>query len=184
MEKKFRKYFGVMVLCFLLGGFSIIVYAIQAYSAFMGLEVYGSFRDFRENVPNESAQIQNESSRNRERFTQFSPERFITSPASFLLLFVGIVSIAGGMSIYSLIREKEIKSTKEHLTSILLTPDEKKIVDEIKRSNGNATQSQIVLKTQLSKVKVHRVINRLESKGIIKKYQYGLTNKIVLEKDI
>lgn len=192
MERKFRKYFGVMILCFLLGGFSIIVYAIQAYSAFMGLEVYGSFREFRESQSitgmNESdingfdMQHYNRTSGNR--FMQFSPERFITSPASFILLFVGIVSIAGGISIHNLVREKEIKSTKEHLISILLTPDEKKIVDEIKRTNGNATQSQLVLKTQLSKVKVHRVINRLESKGIIKKYQYGLTNKIVLEKDI
>ena len=188
MEKKFRKYLAVMVLCFLLGGFSVIVYAIQAYSAFMGLDVYGSFREFRENTQglqiNQTELRTNRSNQLGNRFIPFSPERFVTSPASFMLLFVGIVSIAGGMSIYNLVREKEIKSTKENLTSLLLTPEEKKIVDEIKKANGNITQSQLVLKTQLSKVKVHRIIARLESKGIIKKYQYGLTNKIVLEKDI
>jgi uncharacterized membrane protein len=34
----------------------------------------------------------------------------------------------------------------------------------------------------LSKVKVHRIVKRLESLQIIKKYPYGLTNKIRLEK--
>ena len=188
MEKRLRKYLAVMVLCFLLGGFSIIVYAIQAYSAFVGLEVYGSFREFRESAQsiqiNETGIRANRSNQLGNRFTPFSPERFITSPASFMLLFVGIVSIAGGMSIYNLVREREIKSTKDNLTSLLLTPEEKKIVDEIKRAGGHITQSQLVLKTQLSKVRIHRAIAKLESKHIVKKYEYGLTNKIVLEKDI
>ena len=101
-----------------------------------------------------------------------------------MLLFVALVCIIAGISIYSLIGEKEIKITKDRLTSILLSTEEKSVIDEIKKSNSNITQSQIVVKTGLSKVKVHRILLKLESKNIIKKYHFGLTNKIILEKDI
>jgi uncharacterized membrane protein len=37
-----------------------------------------------------------------------------------------------------------------------------------------------VKRTKLSKVKVHRVLKRLESMGIVNKYSYGITNKIRL----
>ena len=187
MENKYRKYSVVMVLCFLVGGFSIILYIIQVYSAFIGLDVYGSFREFREHISNETfdnrSQINQSLGTLRNRFPSFSPERFLTSPASFILLFVGLISIAGGISIFNLVREKEIKSTKERLTSMLLTPEERQIIEEIKKSDGHIAQSQLVIKTGLSKVKIHRIIMRLESKGIVKKHEYGLTNKIILEMD-
>jgi len=187
-----------MVLCFLVGGFSAILYSIQAYSAFMSLEVFGSFREFKdpntnfsfnESLDRLNANDFNRSmlDRNREfggRFRPLNPVGFITSPASLVLLLVAIVSILGGISIYNLVREKEIKSTKDDLTSILLSPEEKAVISEIKKMSGDITQSQLVKKTGLSKVKIHRVLIRLESKRIVKKYQYGLTNKIVLEKDI
>jgi uncharacterized membrane protein len=38
------------------------------------------------------------------------------------------------------------------------------------------------MKTGFSKVKVHRALTKLETRKVIKKYPYGLTNKIVLEK--
>lgn len=196
MEGRYRKYFAVMVLCFLVGGFSIILYSIQAYSAFVGLEVFGSFTDFRSHIPNGSSRrhYQNESFGGFDtdisngsfggRFIPFNPARFITSPFSLMLLFVGIVSIISGISIFNLVREKEIRLTKENLTSILLSPEEKLVVDEIKNTNGEIIQSQLVKKTGLSKVRIHRALTKLESKGIVKKYRYGLSNKIILEKDI
>jgi len=184
MEKRYRKYSVVMVLCFFVGGFSLIVYASQAYSAFVEQDIFGSFREFREHLLNDSMSNQSFQPPSRGRSLAFNPSRFIISPASLILLFVGLVSIAGGISIFNLIREKEIKTTKEKLTSLLLTPEERQIVEEIKKAGGDITQSHLVIKTNLSKVKIHRVISKLEKKGIVKKHQYGLTNKIVLEKDL
>lgn len=51
-------------------------------------------------------------------------------------------------------------------------------------NNGELTQSDLVRKTKLSKVKVHRIVKRLESLGIVSKYPYGITNKIKLEKSL
>jgi len=66
----------------------------------------------------------------------------------------------------------------------MILPDEKIVIKELERSNGEMTQSDLVRRTKLSKVKVHRIIKRLESLGIISKYPYGITNKIKLEKSL
>ena len=63
-------------------------------------------------------------------------------------------------------------------------PDEKKIIDVLKASSFESTQSKIVRETGLSKVQAHRAIKRLESKGVLEKHDYGLTNKIILKKEL
>ena len=188
MERKYLRYSIVMVLLFLVGGFSLILFLFQAYSAFWGAETFSLVRERRIQErppqPNESSMVtQPNESFTGERLIQLSnPEAFLTSPLSLMLLFIGISSTLGGISIWQLMREKELKSVKESITSLLLTPEEKSIVEELKRANGKLNQNQLVKKTGFSKVKVHRAIVRLEMRKIVKKYPYGLTNKIVLEK--
>jgi len=63
-------------------------------------------------------------------------------------------------------------------------PDEKIVIKELGRNNGELTQSDLVRKTKLSKVKIHRIVRRLETLEIISKYPYGVTNKIKLEKSL
>jgi len=64
----------------------------------------------------------------------------------------------------------------------MLTPEEKVVIKLLKENDGELTQSELVTRTKLSKVKVHRVIKRLESLNVVSKYPYGVTNKIKLEK--
>jgi uncharacterized membrane protein len=188
MEKRYLKYSIVMVLLFLVGGFSLVLYLFQAYSVLWGFETFSLVRERRiqDHPPqlNESSVgLQSNESFVGERLIQLSnPEAFLTSPLSLMLLFIGISSTLGGISIWQLTREKELKSVKENITSLLLTPEEKAIVDELKKANGKINQNQLVKRTGFSKVKVHRALVRLETRKIVKKYPYGLTNKIVLEK--
>jgi len=179
MEKRYLKYSIVMILLFLIGGFSLVLYLFQAYSVLWGFETFSLIRERR--IQDHPPQL-NESFVG-ERIMQLSnPEAFLTSPLSLMLLFIGISSTLGGISIWQLTREKELKSVKENITSLLLTPEEKAIVDELKKANGKINQNQLVKRTGFSKVKVHRALVRLETRKIVKKYPYGLTNKIVLEK--
>jgi hypothetical protein len=179
-----------MILCFTIGGFSIVLYLIQAYSALWEPEPPGMLRDFRDSnstnsTPNNLTRpFDINRSFERGGIARQNPITFLTSPFSLILLFSGIVLLLGGVSIWSLTREKELVSVKEKITSLLLLPEERKIIEELKKFNGDVTQSQLVKRTGLSKVKVHRIINKLAAKGIIKKYQYGVTNKIILEKDV
>lgn len=82
----------------------------------------------------------------------------------------------------NLLRAKETKELKKDVIDSMILPDEKLMIKELEKNNGELTQSELVKKIGLSKVKVHRIIKRLESLGIIRKRHYGVTNKIKLEK--
>lgn len=63
----------------------------------------------------------------------------------------------------------------------LLKGDEKAIFKQLMDSKGGMLQNKLVLETGLTKVKMTRVLSRLESKQLIVKERYGLTNKIRLK---
>jgi len=176
MEKKYGRYSIVMILLFLVGGFSFVFYIFQAYQSFWGLELSLLPREI---PPNSSFDF----NRGPESRIRATPSSVLTSPISIFLLVNGIFSIAGAISLLQLIREKELISVKEKISSLLLTPEEKTIIEQLKKSGGEINQNQLVRRTGLSKVRVHRTLVRLENRKIVKRYPYGLTNKIVLEKN-
>jgi len=99
------------------------------------------------------------------------------------LTFLGsLIALSAGVSLLRLLRTKETKELKRDVIESMIMPDEKNVITELERNNGELTQSDLVRKTKLSKVKVHRIVKRLESLGIVSKYPYGVTNKIKLEK--
>lgn len=97
-------------------------------------------------------------------------------------LFVGSLT-------YYLISERSEEKLKEihrdnRIMLSLLEPDEKKIIEAIIDNKGKSSQSDIVKKTGISRVKVSRILKKIEQKGIIKKSQNGMTNIVELEKEI
>jgi hypothetical protein len=187
MDKKYLRHSIVMILLFLVGGFSILLFLFELYSAFWGEETLGMQNIQIQNISNDSNRILPPNNTNRffqgeHGMQRLSPETILTSPFSMVLLFAGVLSVLGGISVFQLTREKELKSIKEDVTALLMTPEERAIVDELKKANGKMNQNQLVKKTGFSKVRIHRAIVRLETRKIVKKYPYGLTNKIVLEK--
>jgi|GEM_PF-567463 len=60
----------------------------------------------------------------------------------------------------------------------LLKDDEKKVLLLLRDAGGEMLQNQLVLKLNESKVKVTRVLDRLEEKNLIIKERNGLTNNI------
>jgi uncharacterized membrane protein len=192
MEKSHKKYVIVMILCFLFGGYSLILYLMQFYSMFWQTEtVMGIMREgdvFPAPVFSPQLREENISNRTnatispRRNFVITNPSSLLFSPFSITFLIMGIISLIAGLSIWSLTREKEIKSTKKALLDIFLLPEEKKVISEIEKYGGSLTQSEIVKSTGFSRVKVHRIIRNLERKNLIMKQQYGMTNKIVLKK--
>jgi len=93
-----------------------------------------------------------------------------------------LVTISAGIMLISMLREREGKELRRDVVDAMVTPDEKLAIRELERAGGEMTQSDLVRRTGLSKVKVHRVIKRLESLGVVSKYPYGVTNNIKLEK--
>ena len=102
-----------------------------------------------------------------------------------IISFLGsVISILAGLSLFDLLRKKERKELTKSVIDSMTTPEEKLIIRELEANNDELTQSELVRRTKLSKVKVHRIIKRLESLKVVSKYPYGVTNKIRLEKKI
>ncbi len=192
MEKRYKKYVAVMILCFLFGGYSLILYLMQVYSIFWQTETVMGIRREGEIFPAPvfSRELREENILNRTNMSIPPRKNFIIensssllfSPFSITLLIMGFISLLAGFSIWNLIREKELKSTRKILLDTLLLPDEKKVLDMITEHDGSLTQNEIVRNTGFSRLKVHRIIKNLEKKNLIIKQQYGMTNKIILKK--
>jgi uncharacterized membrane protein len=78
---------------------------------------------------------------------------------------------------------KAKKLDKEHYQKILhtLESDERKIMEKILESDGSIFQSQLVEDTEHSKVKITRILDRLEGKGLIERKRRGMTNVVILK---
>jgi len=112
----------------------------------------------------------------------------------FVIPFVGgIILIIAGITLLNIefgeirIRNKQeikkaVRTSEIKVTGKMLNKNDREILDMIS-ANGQMLQSDIVVKSGFSKVKVHRIIRKLENIGIIKSTRFGITNKIMLVKD-
>ncbi|MFH0797893.1 MAG: MarR family transcriptional regulator [Candidatus Woesearchaeota archaeon] len=62
-----------------------------------------------------------------------------------------------------------------------LIGDEKKLFEILIDSKGTIMQSDMIAKSEMSKVKISRVLDKLEGKGLIERKRRGMTNSIVLK---
>jgi uncharacterized membrane protein len=187
--KKHALYSAVMIFCFIYGGISFVFFLTQITLANSAPPITGRppfLERFNETIlpvgPDQELNI-----------TAFASERFMqfqTRNASyfqvliFTSVFGSLISIIAGIAIYSLMRKKERKELTRSVIDVVTTPEEKLVLKELDESGGVLTQTELTKRTKLSKVKVHRVIKRLETIGIVAKYSYGMTNKIKLEKNV
>jgi len=75
------------------------------------------------------------------------------------------------------------KLTKENYEKIMKTldSDEKAVLGKVIESEGTLFQSSLIESTGLSKVKVTRILDRLEGKDLVERKRRGMTNVIILK---
>jgi uncharacterized membrane protein len=61
-----------------------------------------------------------------------------------------------------------------------ISQEEQSLLDAIIQSEGTIFQSDLVEKTEMSKVKITRILDRLEGKGLIERKRRGMTNVVIL----
>jgi uncharacterized membrane protein len=76
---------------------------------------------------------------------------------------------------------KEKTKIKDSIKS--LRTDEKKVYDLIVNADGFMFQNDLIEKTGYSKVKISRILDKLELKGVVERRRRGMANIVVL-KDI
>jgi uncharacterized membrane protein len=75
--------------------------------------------------------------------------------------------------------KKEKKPAAEGMAFLL--PDEARVVEALRKAPGRALkQKELAVQTGMSKVKVSRVVSRLQARNVVKKYKRGATNIVQL----
>jgi len=98
-----------------------------------------------------------------------------------------ITAAMAGVGIYLILidkKEAKMKVVNSKKTEDIvkgLVGDEKIAYDAIVASDGTIFQSELVEKSGLDKVKVSRILDRLEGKGLIERKRRGMSNVIVLK---
>ncbi len=75
------------------------------------------------------------------------------------------------------------KLTEEEKTQKLnnLDDEERKVMDIVLRKEGSVYQSEIMKETDFSKVKITRLLDKLEGKNLIERKRRGMTNVVILK---
>ncbi len=78
------------------------------------------------------------------------------------------------------VKGKMVESRKIEDAVKMLVGDEKIVYDTIVASEGTIFQTQLVEKSGLDKVRVSRVLDKLEGRGLIERKRHGMSNVIVI----
>ena len=119
------------------------------------------------------------------RYTQvdvaiISVSAVILATSSFYLLFVNSIGAPQALPVPQNRDTSELKVT---FALRLLDGDRRKLFNEVVEAGGEILQSDLHAHTGFSKAKVTRVLDYLELKGLIIRKSYGMTNKIIINKN-
>jgi len=78
------------------------------------------------------------------------------------------------------IKEKQVNEEKKKVDLSLLDKDEKVLVNLIHENKGTMFQSDLVDKSGFDKVKVTRILDKLEGRQVIQRMRRGMTNVVLL----
>ncbi len=97
-----------------------------------------------------------------------------------LLISISLVMLLV-ISIYLILpRDRKEKLKVQNIIS-KLSKDESSILNIIQENEGSALQSDLVEKSGLNKVKVTRILDKLEGRGLIERKRRGMTNVVILK---
>jgi uncharacterized membrane protein len=116
---------------------------------------------------------------------------------SDVMLYVtfGIAIVIVLIGFYLFLKKKDPQKTKIVIKKIreekkeefvqapkTLTPETKNIFDIIAQSNGAILQGELISQSGMDKVKVSRILDKLEMQGLVERRRHGMSNLVVLKK--
>ncbi len=99
------------------------------------------------------------------------------------MVLMGVFGVFSGLVVYSIMNatiEKQKKVVKTNIDIIMkfLTPEDREIVRLLLEKDGRSTQSEIARLPGMSRLKAHRIVKKLEERGIVHVEKYGKINMI------
>lgn len=96
-------------------------------------------------------------------------------------LFADIALFVFGLLLFLKKTPEEKALSKAKKSAKQLGGDESKAFDLVTQSDGMIFQNELTEKMGVSKVKVTRILDKLEAKGLIERRRRGMTNVIILK---
>ena len=103
-----------------------------------------------------------------------------------LMIFIGLIGLYliffGKEEVLISEAKKSEKTDKEKYTRVIkeLDEEERTIFEKLLEAEGTIFQSDLVEKTGLNKVKVTRILDKLEGRSLIERKRRGMTNIVIL----
>jgi len=96
-------------------------------------------------------------------------------------LAIGVIILILLFALYLIFIPEQ--QTKKNYNQALkkLSPDEKLVFEEIIANEGSVFQAELIEKTSLTKVKITRILDSLEGKGLVERKRRGMTNVVLLK---
>jgi hypothetical protein len=108
----------------------------------------------------------------------------ISMQTNLSFVIVGLVFAIGVFLIFSKenvkIVIKKVKEKKKRINVSGLGSEEKKVVDILKREKGAFFQRSVMEEIGCGKVKMTRIVDKLEAKGLVERKRRGMNNILVL----
>lgn len=111
----------------------------------------------------------------------------IRTQTGISLSIVGLIFIIGFYIMFSKPKEKVVikkvkeKVKKKFINTKGLEKDEKDVVEFLRREGKAVFQADLKEKLNMGKVKTTRLLDKLESKGIVERKRRGMNNLVVLK---
>jgi uncharacterized membrane protein len=119
-------------------------------------------------------------------YTTIKTQTYFSLAIAGLILIIGLFLILSKENEKIVIRQikplKTLEAKKFNKKSLEgLDNEERKIMNLLLENKGNMFQSDIIQKTNLNKVKITRILDSLESQGLIERKRRGMTNIVMLK---
>lgn len=105
-------------------------------------------------------------------------EIYLGGTVAFVLIGLGLFLVIKSRNLETVANDNDRKK-KQILKT--LQNDEQKIYETILASGGTMFQAELIEKLGLNKVKVSRILDKLEGQGLIERRRRGMTNIIILK---
>jgi len=106
---------------------------------------------------------------------------FLAGISGFYLLFSDFI---GAPKVLQTVERADTSELDREFALRLLDGDEKRVFGEILESGGEILQKDLPIQLNFPKAKITRILDQLEHKGLIIRKRFGMTNKVIVNRDM
>ena len=105
------------------------------------------------------------------------------------MVIMGLFGVFSGLMGYNLLNttienQKKIVKTNVEIIMKFLNPEEREVVELLLKKDNMTTQSEISKAPGMTRLKAHRIVKKLEDRGVVHVEKYGKINMIRIVEEL